>query len=381
VYASAVSAEPAAITEAKSEAEALRDRIDELSQQLDAAVEDYNYASARLAQTQEAIAKTQADLTKAEEDFAEANARLTARLVEIYKAGELSALDTLMGSSSFSELINRLDTMKRLSEQDAQLVADVGAYQDEVETRKAELTQQLADERQLTADAKAAKAKVAEQLTANKQALQGKEALIAQLEKEEAVRQARLAAEARARAEAARKQAAAEAAAKAAAEEAAAAKAQQDAAAGGESNGGTAKTSPATAPTTSPQVAPQPKPETTVSASAADVVSIAMDYLGVPYVWAGASPDGFDCSGFVMYVYRKVGIKLPHSSRLQFGYGTAVSRDELRPGDLVFFFSPISHVGIYIGDGQMIHAAGSGKNVRISDVWTNSYAGARRIID
>jgi cell wall-associated NlpC family hydrolase len=98
-------------------------------------------------------------------------------------------------------------------------------------------------------------------------------------------------------------------------------------------------------------------------------------------VWGGASPSGFDCSGLVMYVYHKVGVNLPHSSRLQYGYGRPVSRSELQPGDLVFFYSPISHVGIYIGDGQMINAAGTGKGVRIDDVWTRNYYGACRIIN
>ena len=82
-----------------------------------------------------------------------------------------------------------------------------------------------------------------------------------------------------------------------------------------------------------------------------------------------------------MYVYRKVGISLPHSSRLQYGYGRPVARSDLQPGDLVFFHNPISHVGIYIGDGQMINAAGTGKGVRIDDVWASSYYGACRIID
>jgi cell wall-associated NlpC family hydrolase len=102
--------------------------------------------------------------------------------------------------------------------------------------------------------------------------------------------------------------------------------------------------------------------------------------LGCPYVWAGASPSGFDCSGFVLYVYKKVGVSLPHSSRMQYGCGQPVSRGDLQPGDLIFFYSPISHVAIYIGDGKMIHAAGTGKDVRISSVWTSNYAGACRII-
>jgi cell wall-associated NlpC family hydrolase len=81
-----------------------------------------------------------------------------------------------------------------------------------------------------------------------------------------------------------------------------------------------------------------------------------------------------------MYVYKKVGISLPHSSRMQAGYGSAVSRDSLMPGDLLFFYTPIHHVAIYIGNGKMVHAAGVGKGVRIDEVWTRSYNCARRIL-
>ncbi len=80
-----------------------------------------------------------------------------------------------------------------------------------------------------------------------------------------------------------------------------------------------------------------------------------------------------------MYVYKKVGVSLPHSSRMQYTCGRPVARGDLKPGDLVFFYSPISHVGIYIGGDQMIHAAGTGKNVRIDNVWVKNYYGACRI--
>jgi len=378
VVGEAALAEPAAITRAKNEAEELRERIDELSSLLDAAVEDYNYAKAKLAETKEAAQETQLRLSKAEADLEIATANFMERLVEIYKHGDLDILDTLMGSSSFADLVEFANLMERLTEQDARVVEQVRSYEQEVTARKAELAQQLEDEKVYAAEAEAAKAKVAAQLAANEKALEGKEAQIAELEAEEAARQARLAEEARRRAEEARRKAAEEAARKAAekaAEQAADRAAQQST---------TKTTQKTTTKTTQKPTTLNPTQDVKVSvpesANSSDVVSIAMEYLGCPYVWGGESPSGFDCSGFVMYVYKKVGVRLPHSSRLQYGCGQPVSRSELRPGDLVFFYSPISHVGIYIGDGQMIHAAGAGKNVRINDVWTNSYHGACRII-
>ena len=111
------------------------------------------------------------------------------------------------------------------------------------------------------------------------------------------------------------------------------------------------------------------------------VVSIAEQYLGVPYRWGGASPSGFDCSGLVMYVFAQVGVSLPHSSYAQYGMGSPVSRDQLQPGDLVFF-DGLGHVGIYVGGGQFIHAPHTGDVVRISSLsgwYASSYVGARRI--
>jgi N-acetylmuramoyl-L-alanine amidase len=112
------------------------------------------------------------------------------------------------------------------------------------------------------------------------------------------------------------------------------------------------------------------------------VAAEALKYVGVPYLWAGASPTyGFDCSGLAMYVYGKFGIKLPHYSRSQYlYYGTAVGKENLLPGDLVFFYSPVSHVGIYVGGGLMINAPRSGDLVTIEDAFRTSFAGAKRLI-
>jgi len=110
------------------------------------------------------------------------------------------------------------------------------------------------------------------------------------------------------------------------------------------------------------------------------VVGIALQYLGIPYVWGGSSPStGFDCSGFVAYVFAQVGVSLPHHAASQYGYGTPVPYDQLAPGDLVFF-SGLGHVGIYIGSGQFVHAPHTGDVVRISSLAGHgSFVGARRL--
>ena len=106
-----------------------------------------------------------------------------------------------------------------------------------------------------------------------------------------------------------------------------------------------------------------------------------MQYLGTPYVWGGSGPGGFDCSGFVAYVYAQVGVSLPHNAAAQYGYGTPVSSLRAQPGDLVFF-DGLGHVGIYIGGGQFIHAPHTGDVVKISSLSDGhgGYVGARRTV-
>ncbi|MGN0999174.1 MAG: NlpC/P60 family protein [Faecousia sp.] len=123
------------------------------------------------------------------------------------------------------------------------------------------------------------------------------------------------------------------------------------------------------------------------SATAQKIIATARQYLGVPYLWGGASPSGFDCSGFVQYVFGIHGITLPRTSQQQWTVGTSVSKGSLIPGDLVFFADTyaagISHLGIYIGDGQFIHSSSS-KGVVISSLnssyWASHYYGAKRVL-
>ncbi|MBR2481881.1 MAG: C40 family peptidase [Oscillospiraceae bacterium] len=114
----------------------------------------------------------------------------------------------------------------------------------------------------------------------------------------------------------------------------------------------------------------------TISSTVSDLIAYAKSYLGVPYVYGGASARGFDCSGYTMYIFKHFGINLPHSATSQLGYGIPVTREELQPGDLVFFrdtnysTKAASHVGIYIGNSQFIHATSSrgGKYVDIDSL-------------
>jgi peptidoglycan DL-endopeptidase CwlO len=109
---------------------------------------------------------------------------------------------------------------------------------------------------------------------------------------------------------------------------------------------------------------------------------VALKYRGVPYRWGGTEPSGFDCSGFVQHVYAQVGLKLPRSAAQQYEQGTPVSRDNLRPGDLVFF-DGLRHNGIYVGHGRFIHAGQTGKHVSVAPIdegWYRSrWVGARRL--
>ena len=116
------------------------------------------------------------------------------------------------------------------------------------------------------------------------------------------------------------------------------------------------------------------------------IISTSMDYIGVPYVFGGTSPYGFDCSGYVQYVFAHAGISLPRTADVQYEVGTPISTAELIPGDLVFFSTytyGASHVGIYVGDGNFIHASSS-RGVTISSLsqayYSSHYIGARRIL-
>lgn len=118
-----------------------------------------------------------------------------------------------------------------------------------------------------------------------------------------------------------------------------------------------------------------PAPDTKRAAIA---IQFALKQIGDRYVWGASGPDGWDCSGLTSTAWGKAGVSLPHSSSQQFSSGKQIPRSELAPGDLVYFYSPISHVGLYLGNGKMVHAPNPSRSVEISPISQMPYAGATR---
>ena len=119
-------------------------------------------------------------------------------------------------------------------------------------------------------------------------------------------------------------------------------------------------------------------PPVPASGRGAIALNYALAQLGDPYVWGADGPSSFDCSGLTMAAWKRAGVSLSHSSRAQTGEGRPVSRSQLQPGDLVFFYSPVSHVGLYYGGGKIVHASRPGSPVKISPISQMPYSGAVR---
>ena len=324
--------------------------VDSMHDDLAQTIEAYNYANIQLEEIESDLATNAKHLVAARKSLGIANARIQERLRELYINGEGdSTLEVLLGSSSLDDVIARLDAIERVSSQDSTILRSVKQYRKEVKTRRSNLQEARASQAQIVAEQAAQRESIESTIAEQNRMLSTVKDEIAEMRAEEQRRQAALAEQARARAQAA--------------ETVAQAAPQQT-----------------VVPETYDQETPEPSYDANLPAPRyPQVVGIALQYLGIPYVWGGASPStGFDCSGLTMYVYAQVGVSLPHNAAMQFGYGTPVSRDELAPGDLVFFRG-LGHMGMYIGGGQYVNAPQTGDVVKISSMDRSDFVGARRL--
>ncbi len=329
----------------QAEAQRVLGEIQAIDSSLDKAVDAYNAAQMKLDAIRAEEKVNQRHLVIARGNFKSAQATLANRLLALYKSGDDNVLEVLLGSRSLSEFLERVDTISRVSAEDSRVISEIKSYRAEIKRREKKLAIARVQQEQVLAERAERRRVIEGQLAERQRLLASIKDQIEKIKAEEAERQRRL-------------------------QEQAQQVVDQQQSSG--SSGSTVSTPAADGATGS-----SPPP-----ATHGGVVGIAMSYLGVPYVWGGASPSGFDCSGFVMYVYAQVGISLPHNAAMQYGYGSPVSRDQLAAGDLVFF-DGLGHAGIYIGGGSFIHAPHTGDVVKISslsDSWyASTYVGARRL--
>jgi cell wall-associated NlpC family hydrolase len=326
----------------QAEAQRVLADIQAIDSSLDKAVDAYNAAQMKLDAIRAEEKVNQRHLVIARGNFKNAQATLASRLLALYKSGDDNVLEVLLGSRSLSELLERVDTISRVSAEDTRVVSEIRSYRAEIKRREKKLAIARVQQEQVLAERAERRRQIEGQLAERQRLLASIKDQIAKIKAEEAERQRRLQEQAQQVVD------------------------QQ------QSSGSTSST-----PVADGASGSSPPP-----ATHGGVAGIALSYLGVPYVWGGASPSGFDCSGFVMYVYAQVGISLPHNAAMQYGYGSPVSRDQLEAGDLVFF-DGLGHVGIYIGGGSFVHAPHTGDVVKISslsDSWyASTYVGARRL--
>jgi peptidoglycan DL-endopeptidase CwlO len=377
--AGATAAEPPEIESKKAEAQSVLAQIEAIDMELGRAVDAYNGATVRLEEIEAELADNTRRLRLARGNLREAQGRAAERVFELYTSGEPDTIEVLLGATSFADLLERVDTAGRIADQDARIAAEVREFKAEVEATQKRLERARAEQKEVVAERAAQRAAIEEQLAERQQLYVSIKDEIERLRAAERARQAQLAAQARARAAALerRQEAAAQPEAQQQSQPEQQEAAAQEEGSSGDDGGGS--NAPPPAPSAPPAPSPPPPP---AGPGHPEVVSIALQYLGVPYRWGGASPSGFDCSGFVMYVYGKIGISLPHHAASQYGYGSAVSRSNLAPGDIVFF-NGLGHNGIYIGGGQFVHSPHTGDVVKISslsDSWyASAWVGARRL--
>jgi cell wall-associated NlpC family hydrolase len=331
------------ISAKRAQLRAAQATIDDYDARVEQAVEAYNGARSQLQAVREQIKENTSRLEIAKANLATARRHLAQFLVSSYKGTNSDVAFYVLGSGSFSELVDRVDYVERMSKTEGELLNEVIAAEKEIALRQKQLRADRAKAEDLVAQTLQHR-KDAETALAQQQAyvssLQGD---LQQLIRDE---QARQDARAKARAEALAQQ------------QAAAAAGSSSSSGGGSSGGGSSGGGGGGGGYV-------PPPSGTLGQQA---VAIAQRYLGVPYVWGGASPSGFDCSGLTMYVYAQLGISLGHFTGSQWGAGPHVSMSQLAPGDLVFFYPGVSHVGLYMGGGLFIHAPHTGDVVKISSL-------------
>jgi cell wall-associated NlpC family hydrolase len=332
----------------RAQAQQVLAQINRLDANLERARTAYEASTQKLHTIDHSLAINKVGLRAARANLKASQTALMQRLRLIYVSrDDQSTLGVMLGAKSISDLVTRIEAVQSVSSQDLAVMNQVVKFKRQVTRHERALERAHRQQAALVRQRAAAKNRISSELGHQERLLASIKGQIAHLIAVDRARALAAAAAARAQYDQAQQAAALQ---------------TQNAVIG------------ATASTPDGSVAPP--------SQYGGVVGIAMHYLGVPYVWGGSSPSGFDCSGFVMYVYAQMGVSLPHYTGAQWNVGVPVSRGDLQPGDLVFF-DGLGHVGIYIGGNQFIHAPHTGTVVQVTSLsgwYSATYDGARRIL-
>jgi peptidoglycan DL-endopeptidase CwlO len=305
---------PLTATAAPTTSARLEDQLDQLNREADQLVEEYNQSADDLARTRRSLKALRAQASGAEDDLRKLQAILGARASAAYVQGAGSAVAAVLGSNDPAAAIARVQVLDLLAAHDGDLMDQLGVAGKAFDERQRDL---VSAEKVQAAEVDRLEAKKAKVLAA----VDKTEALLARMR---------------------------------------------------------AADSPAVPSRPSAPVAPPPAGGGGApSGAAAAAVAYARAQVGKPYCYGGSGPGCFDCSGLTMMAWRQGGVSLPHSSASQYNVGRRISASELRPGDLIFYYSPISHVSIYIGGGQRISATHTGDYVRVQSLGSSIVGYAR----
>jgi cell wall-associated NlpC family hydrolase len=377
-----LASDKARLQEIQTQRGELETKITKMDNQIETLMSQISSNKESIAVKETEIDLAQADVIKAEKDLKAEQLLYQDRIRAMYISGTSSStIGILLDSKSFDDLMSRAENITRVMKYNIGIINDFNEQKAVLDNKKAALD---VEKNTLVSLQQYSEQKLTELSTQKTD----QATLISQLKAQESQYGSQIAAA----------EAAALAAAKAEIEkakaEAAALLASANESRGPSSSSSTgsstgtssssnpssssSSTSNSTSGTTSTSTAGSTAASGSTSYSADAVISYASNFLGVPYVWGGTTPAGFDCSGFVKYVYAHFGVTLPRVAADQQKVGTYVSRADLKPGDLVFFGEPAHHVGIYVGNGYMIHAPHTGDVVKIAPL-NSDFSNGRRL--
>ncbi|MFF7448553.1 MULTISPECIES: NlpC/P60 family protein [unclassified Streptomyces] len=331
-------------TDDKPSIEEVEKKVDDLYRQAESATEKYNATKEKTAKQRKEVDTLLDDVAERTQKLNEAREELGTFAAAQYRTGA-SAPDTatFLLADSPQDYFDQTQLMGRMTSRQKGAVDDYVTEQAATMKKRQEATRSLKTLTDTQSDLKTAKATVQKKLSDARE-------LLSRLTAEEKARLAAIEKE--------KQQEAARKAAELAKQQAAEQKAAEKEAAAQESTGGSSSSSPSQSPDSSQTTDPS------YATKAEKALAYARSQIGKPYVWGATGPDSYDCSGLTQAAWNAAGISLPRTTYDQVNAGTTVSLANARPGDLVFFYDDVTHVGIYIGNGKMIHAPKPGAYVR-----------------